>query len=434
MFSAARYLVLDDQQDELDLLVRALHGVGAPCVGIHYQPPAMPSKELFAGVRILFSDLKMLGPTANPQQDFDNIAAVLDNMVGPDHGPYILILWTSHEQLQKDLAARLERLLDKGKLPIAVLALDKNKYKKDGKFTETHSLQDDLREKIRQSPTINALLSWEREVLRSANATLAVLGSMVDPAEQTFDKYPAAMGSLLGRLAEAGLGAENAAKDPRGGVNAMLAPVLIDRLLNQSIAVGEEELWQSAVKIPASGNISDEQRAKLNRMLHLAIPPMEVISKTDWGAALPLSAAQLEDEPMRAMFGATKAEILTDFKISADQLAKARIVLIRAGAACDQAQEKSGPIPFMLALLTPKPTKKKDKPGPAVLTCEREIVYIDADHGVEQLMVHARFSITLIKSALEPFGNPLFRLREPLLMKILFHASSHAMRPGTLTL
>jgi hypothetical protein len=393
----------------------------------------MPSKELFAGVRILFSDLKMMGPTANPQQDFDNIATVLENMVGADHGPYLLILWTSHEPLRKDLSDRLEQLLDKAKLPIAVLALDKNKYKKDGKFTETQSLQNDLREKIRQSPTINALLSWEREVLRSANATLAVLGSMVDPEEQTFEKYPAAMGSLLGRLAEAGLGADNAAKDPRGGVNAMLAPVLIDRLLNQSAEPGEEELWQSAVQIPAAGNISEEQRAKLNRMLHLALPPTEVIGKTDWGAALPLSAAQLEDEPMRSLFGATKAEILTEFKIPAADLAKARIVLIRAGAACDQAQEKAGPIPFMLAVLAPKP-KKKDKPGPAVLTCEREIIYIDADHGVEQLMVHARFSITLIKTALEQFGDPLFRLREPLLMKILFHTSSHAMRPGTLTL
>jgi hypothetical protein len=432
MFSAARYLVLDDQPEELELLVRALHGVGAPCVGIHYQPPAMPAKELFDGVRILFSDLKMLGGTANPQQDFDNIAAVLDNMIGANHGPYILILWTSHEYLQKELAARLEKLLDKIKLPIAVLALDKNKYKKDGKFTQTQSLQDDLREKIRQSPTINALLSWERDVLRSANATLAVLGSMVNPAEQTFDKYPTAVGKLLGRLAEAGLGTENAAKDPRGGVNAMLAPVLIDRLLNQSIEPGDEELWQSAVKIPASGSISVEQRAKLNRMLHLAIPPTEVISKTDWGAALPLSVAQLEDEAMRSMFGATKAEILEEFKVPAADLAKARIVLIRAGAACDQAQEKSGPIPFMLAVLAPN--NKKNKPGLAVLTCEREIVHIDDDHGVEVLMVHARFSITLVKTALAQFGDPLFRLREPLLMKILFHVSSHAMRPGTLTL
>lgn len=433
MFSAARYLVLDDDQQELEILVRALHGVGAPCVGIHYQPPAMPAKELFAEVRILFSDLKMMGPTANNKQDFDNIATVLDKMVGPDHGPYVLVLWTSHQELQNELSARLEQVLDKGKLPITVLALNKNKYKKDGAFTETQSLQDDLREKIRQSPTINALLSWEREVLRSANATLAVLGSMVDLADRTLDKYPAAMGSLLGRLAEAGLGAKNAANDPRGGVNAMLAPVLIDRILNQSAEAGEEELWKSAVTIPAAADISVEQRAKLNRMLHMAVRPTEIISKTDWGAALPLSAAQLEDGPMRAMFGATNTEILADFKIPTDHLPKARLLLIRAGAACDHAQEKAGPIPFVLAVLVPN-AKRKDKPGPAVLTCEREIVYIDADHGVEQLMVHARFSITLIKAALASFEDPLFRLREPLLMKILFHTSSHAMRPGTLTL
>lgn len=432
MFSAARYLVLDDDQEELEILVRALHGVGAPCVGIHYQPPTMPAKELFSEVRILFTDLRMMGPTASNKQDFDNIATVIDNMVGPDHGPYLLVLWTSHAYLHNELSARLEEVLDKVKLPIAVLALDKAKYKKDGKFTETQALQDDLRERIRQSPTINALLSWEREVLRSANATLAVLGSMVDSEDRTLEKYPIAMGSLLGRLAEAGLGAKNAAKDPRGGVNAMLAPVLIDRILNQSVEAGEEELWKSAVTIPASGDISVEQRAKLNRMLHMAIRPTEKIDKTDWGAALPLSAAQLEDEPMRAMFGATKSEIFADFKITTDHMAKARLVLIRAGAACDHAQEKAGPIPFILAVLVPN--AKRNKPGPAVLTCEREIVYIDPDHGVEQLMVHARFSITLIKTALEPFGDPLFRLREPLLMKILFHTSSHAMRPGTLTL
>lgn len=433
MFSAARYLVLDDQLDELELLVRALHGVGTPCVGVHYEPPAMPAKELFAGVRMLFSDLKMLGPTAREQQDFDNIATVLDNMVGTDHGPYILILWTSHEQLKNDLAARLEVLLDKSKLPIAVLALDKNKYKKDGKFTETQTLQADLREKIRESPTINALLSWEREVLRSANATLAVLGGMVDPTRQTFDAYPDAMGSLLGELAVAGLGAEHAVKNPRAGVNAMLAPVLIDRILNQTVEEGEEDLWKSAVKIPAAQAISEEQRARLNRMVHMAVPPAETMTKTDWGAALPLSAEQLQDAPMLSLFGATRADILKEFKVAETDKPKARMVLIRGGAACDQAQEKAGPIPFMLGVLAPKP-KRPDKPSLAVLRCDREIVFIDADHGIEWLMVHARFSVTIVKSDLEAFSQPLFRIREPLLMKILFHTSSHAMRPGTLTL
>jgi hypothetical protein len=432
MFSAPRYLVLDDDQDQLEILVRALHGVGAPCLGIHYQPLNMPAKDLFGGVRFLFSDLKMLGPTANQQQDFDNIATIIDNMIDADHGPYILILWTSHDYLRKELSARLELLLDKGKLPIAVLAMDKIKYQKDGKFTETQSLPTDLRDKIRQSPTINALLSWEREVLKSASATLGILGSMVAAEDQTLEKYPAAMGSLLGQLAEAGLGAENAAKDPRGGVNAMLAPVLIDQLLNQSVEAGEEELWKSAVELPALGKISEEQRAKLNRMLHMAVPPAEIISKADWGAALPLSDQQLGDGPMNSLFGATRAEILGEFKIKANDLPKARLLLIRGGAACDQAQVQTGPIPFILAVLAP--SRKKESRSAAILTCDREIIYIDADHGVEQLMVHARFSVTMVKAALDQFGEPLFRLREPLLMKILFHTSSHVMRPSTLTL
>jgi hypothetical protein len=440
MFSAARYLVLDDELSELEPLIKALHAAGAPCIGIHYDPLNRPAPELFAGVRILFSDLRMAGPTANEIQDFDNIALILEESLSEDHGPYLLILWTSHENLRAGLSERLEALLAQGllnrnKLPIAVLALDKNKYRDQaGGFSEALQLQEDLKARVQEIPQINALLSWEREVLRSANATLGVLNSLVEPEDRTFERYPGRIGSLLGQLAIAGMGRANAANDPRGGVNTMLAPILVDQLLNQSPEPGNEDLWKQAVALPPAGDITDEKRGKMNRMLHLALPGAEVIGKTDWGAALPLMGALAEDEAMTALLGTTRSHLLDkEFRIAEADRAATRLFLVRGGANCDQAQANAGPIPFILAALTPK-KKKWSSLSPAVLVCDREMVEVDANSGVEQLLVHARFAVSIVASQLGAFPEPLFRLREALLMKILVHCASHVMRPGTLSL
>ncbi|WEX09632.1 hypothetical protein [Chelativorans sp. AA-79] len=434
MFTPARYIAIDDDPKELSPLIQALHRLGAPCVGIEFDPEALPSPSLFHGLRILFSDLHLLKGAPASIQHYDTLANILNLCIPETHGPYVLVLWTSHEQERVEFSGRLEQILPLSKRPIAVLALDKKLFGQAAGQWDVKGIRSAIGEQIASMPQLSALLSWERDVLAAANSTLALVGQLVPDDQRTFTAYPAALDGILSRLAEAAFGASNAPNDPRGAVTAALSPLLSDRILNQAEAPGSADLWKRAVTFPQPGIVlTDAQKAQMNRMAHLAIGPGESVNKTDWGAIIPLSAAQLEDAAMKARFGVTAAHLRDkEFKLKPDRVNDGQLVVIRGGAACDQAQANTGPLPMQLALLVPTDALQNTKRSPAVFLC-REQFSLGAPPEPHSLLVHARFGTTVVQDDLPNWLDASMRLREQLLMTILVHVSAHLMRPGTLS-
>ncbi len=433
MFTAARYIAIDDDRTELGALVDALHAIGAPCIGIQFNPQALPDPELFKGLRILITDLNLVKGVPNGEIHYNTIASIIDTCVPDHHGPFVVVLWTSHEHERDALTARLDAVLPPEKKPLAVLALDKNQYR-DGDAWKAPELQQDIRQKLSESAQLSALLSWERDVLGASNATLSLLGSLVPPADRTPAGYPAALDRILSLLATAAAGVEGGAKNPRSAVSAALAPLLADRILNQSDDAGASELWTKAVTFPAGGHLTKEQKASMNRMLHFAVPPSETVANADWGAVTPLGPKQLTDDAMKKRFGATAEQLLKDeFRVHPDKLKDGQLVLLRVGAVCDQAQVNAGPIPTLLGVLVPTASLNNSKrPGPAVLKCPEEILLKEAD-GPLSLLVNARFPTSLVTADFEEWPAAILRVREQLLMTILVHSATHVMRPGTLS-
>ena len=87
MFTPPRYIAIDDDEAELDPLVKALHAIGAPCLGLRFDPLGLPETSLFDGVRVLFTDLHLVQGAASPVQHYDAIASVLETCVPAGHGP-----------------------------------------------------------------------------------------------------------------------------------------------------------------------------------------------------------------------------------------------------------------------------------------------------------------------------------------------------------
>jgi hypothetical protein len=432
MFTPARYIVLDDEPAELATLVDALHVLGAPCVGVRFDPLGLPSPELFAGVRILFSDLHLVKAQPAGVQHYNTLASLIDRCVPDQHGPYLLVLWTSHEHERAALTARLEELLPPSKRPIAVLALDKTRFRNAGVWN-ADALRQEIREQIICMPQLQALLAWERDVLAAANETLAIIGGLVSDAQRGIGTYPAGLDNVLSLLAVAALGEENALKDRKGAVAAAMAPLLSDRILNRPSGSEDEELWERAVTFQQPAQLTPPQKARMNTMLHLAIPPAESVSRLDWGAVIPLDDAKLADNAMLAKFGMTAADLREhEFKLKQSRRTEGRIVVIRGGANCDQAQAQSGPIPLMLGLLVPTGALATDrKRSPAVHTCEEKFA-LQSYAEPATLLVHARFVTTVVPEELATFSEPTMRLREQLLAGILVHVGAHLMRPGTI--
>lgn len=433
MFSPPRYIAIDDERSELAPLVDALHRIGAPCVGLHFDPPGLPEPSLFAGIRILFTDLHLVKAAAAPAQNYDTIAQIIDTCVPTDHGPYLLVLWTSHDEERQAFTDRLQLALEHApeKMPLAVLGLQKGDFRAGANWNAT-ALQDALRAQVAAIPQLAALMSWERDVLAAANATLGLVGGLVPPAQRTLAAYAAGLDNALSLLATAAAGPKNARVDPRAAVTSALAPVLADRIVNQGDPHGSAALWKAATTFPQGGQLTAAQKARMHRVVHFAVPPAEPVARTDWGAVISFGDVQRADDAMLARFGKTEAALRADeFKLRPSRLDDGRLVLVRGGAACDQAQNNPGPMPMLLGLLAPAAAFNPGKASAAVHTCREELL-LAGDTEPSALRVSARFTTTMVPADLAAWPEPILRIREQLLMTILVHTATHAFRPGTL--
>lgn len=61
MFSAPRFVVVDDKKEHLDAVLDAFQTLGSPCIGLHFDPATTLEKNHFRGVRCLFLDLHLTG-------------------------------------------------------------------------------------------------------------------------------------------------------------------------------------------------------------------------------------------------------------------------------------------------------------------------------------------------------------------------------------
>ena len=60
MFSAPRFVAVDDRPDHLEAIIKTFQVIGSPCMGIRYDPASPPDNIHFRAVRALFIDMHLL--------------------------------------------------------------------------------------------------------------------------------------------------------------------------------------------------------------------------------------------------------------------------------------------------------------------------------------------------------------------------------------
>ena len=428
MFTAGRYVIVDDERDQLGMLVDALHARGAPCVGVHYTGKPL-NKAAFAGVRVLFSDLFLLQGVNQPLLQYAALEAMIRNNVDPAiGGPFLLIVWTTHDEQVEGLRTYLRERLEARLRPLAVLTLDKKPYL-DGKADLAAAVHD----QVNASPQIRALIAWEEDVLSAAGATLSAVSDLVPAEHRDVDSFSGLLDGTLSRLAVAFAGRPNVPADRRGAINGALAPILADRIANAPPRAELAGVWDAAVtKDQALPDIDDRQVGRMNRMLHLAVPPGEPVAATDWGATLLLPETERADGPMAQRFGMRYGEVMSQvFRLERADRARCTPVLVRTGAVCDAAQRKPGPLPYLLGVLVPADVVQKAT-APLKSELASPLLLLDEETGPFHLFVNARFQISMVSPTAD--WSPLFRIREQLLAVIAAHAAEYQTRPGIVKL
>ena len=440
MFTPPRFVVIDDREQDLNAIVQAFRRLGTLCCGLHYKAEEDVDGSQLRGVRALFMDLHLNEGSApgDHRQHHATIAGILEDHIAEDGGPFVLILWTQKENEVAGLIKYLDQHLDVEKpwaRPVATLSLSKTAFIVDGKFDVDKA--DDLKAAVLQRldavPQIAALLSWEGDVVDAASATLRAVTDRIAIADRNHEKYGKALDKMLSQLARAAVGRVHAKADPRAAMNAVLSPILSDRVIHTPSA-RSSNLWSNAltkVGVNSLGSISPEDQGATNRMLHVALTSGEPgMKSSDWGV---VSRVPWEAENVVDHLGISYEDLLQKvFKVEASASDRVVPLLVRAGATCDHAQARVGPVPYFVGLAIPHDLAEVRVEVPKAEWLS-PILELQGFTGPQRLAVNARFPQTLSPSA-AGLLTPLFRLREQLLMEMIAETGAYQTRPGIVAL
>lgn len=448
MLTPSRFVVVDDKPHHLQAIMEVFQELGTPCLGITFDPATDMETSHFSGVRALFLDLHLLEGVASSddRRHYAHIVQILEQHISPHGGPFVLVIWTEHAHLVDGLTRYIDETLDASKphaRPLSVMGIAKESFINvaSGKTRAVAELRKVIENAITANPQIAALVSWETEVLAAAGATLATLLSLVPAEERATASYPAALDSILSRLAREAVGRAHVAVDPHAAIAAALAPILADRIVNQPSGSASAALWAKAVTRyddKGLGEATPDEAGQINRMLHVAQPQSEAIRATDWGAVVEFPSELWKDKEIKTLFGLGLGELLGDeFKIPKTDRAACQPRLVRVGAACDHAQNRRGPLSFLFGLEIPVGVvRQPDTSGSFRPTASEwlspRLLVTEGATPVE-LAVNARYVITKPRKDCERW-KPVYRLREQLLMHLIAHTNGYVARPGIISL
>jgi hypothetical protein len=372
---ACPVIVLDDQREELWKVAHGLGFCGFPVTphlvrdGKLERMPAEP----YTGVRLLFTDLHLLGPTgAKPEAYIGALISFIRRLVQPS--TYLIVFWSNfveeHEEAWKILKQRIPAEL----CPFAYKALPKELAHAACDEDETvaaparEALRAAVADVINAFPQLRALMSWESTVSRAAAETSNVLLRLLSKGGARFEE-PAHVRAVLARMAQEALGYPYAAEASTRGLIQALIPMVQDRLERHT----DNELAElkGFLAIEGDGRV-ELPSVQLNALLNDFFIHAEgdVKDALDRGAVVRLDPKYLDDRDGFARdVGLANGDvdwreaICSEFypgwkKKSGDALAKATkaglsaesIYAIELSAICDHAQNKQRSQRFLLGL------------------------------------------------------------------------------------
>ena len=445
MFTPSRFVVVDDRPEHLTAILNVFQELGTPCLGVEYDPAIPLESRHFRNVRALFLDLHLtdLAATTDERRHFAIIAGILEDVISPAGGPFVLVVWTEHEHLIRQLAEYLDEdeSLDREKpyaLPLAVAGLPKGRFMNldtgEPHAGRADALRDAVERAVSDQPQLAALVAWEADVLAAAGGTLSALVELVPDEMRNSTSFARGLDEILSRLAREAVGRGHVAADPRAAVTAALAPILADRIVNQDVSEAAGVIWGQAVTREGQERLDATRAGMVNRMLHVAVPSTETIRPGDWGAVVDFPAAWWNDDEMQQRFGTVAPQLLGgEYKIQRIDRDRCLPRLIRIGAACDHAQDRGGPLPYLFGLEIPLDVQRRpDNTGAVRLPASEWLsptLLLDADTGPFVLAVNTRYAMS-VSPAMTEGWQAVYRLREQLLMHLISHASGYMARPG----
>lgn len=124
MLQGARVIAVDDNPEDLAGIVQALHKNGVGVLPVLFKGHAS-LRACLPGIRVVFTDINMAPSAASAYQQHQGVASILNELLDPNNGPWILVAWTAAPDQTSDLKTVLKDSLGEERAPITTIGLNK---------------------------------------------------------------------------------------------------------------------------------------------------------------------------------------------------------------------------------------------------------------------------------------------------------------------
>jgi hypothetical protein len=442
-------VVVDDRENELNAIARALRSLDVACLPVLVDGVRVNLREPLSGVRLVFFDINYLRTVSNGTAMFEMAATVLLKVISKQNGPYVLVTWTSksedHEKLMMHFAQKVPEI----PAPAVTMCLAKEKFNlvegPDGKpVDDGATLRDEITKILSEHPQVAALMQWE---LSARTAAGDVVESLLEffPREERFSgRCGPTLEQLLAHMAASAAGSTVASTDKRSALNEALIPILLDRMIHQKSDVSSA-LWDKAIGVSGAAQaIESRHRLMLNTLSHIALPETSPMGAGDRGVVFALSEDTGAAIAKRAAVS-VESLISEYLEVSEGSVNRAptvaeivdcRWVLVGVRAVCDQAQERGKLRPLLLAMEIPGELKfgkgkglRARSHGAALETPFFTPRSFGPPLTSRKLILNWHWQLSLGANDLAD-ATLFYRLREPLVGQICTAMSAYLSRPG----
>jgi len=427
-----RVVIIDDNKDEAIPLMNVLSKHHIPFTYFDGNEDTLPEKPI-DNIRIIFLDI-VLVDGMDDKSKISTIINVLNNILGENSNPYIIIAWTKHSDL-------IDEVKDKLSLkPLLTLNLEKIECKEGNEF-DIEKINIKLLKAINNFGALRFFLDWENIVHESSGRTVNEICSIITRD----DNWNQNINYILRMLAEAYAGKQ---ADNNFDLNAMLAinNLLLDIIENRIHNTKNDE---SSFINNQTVNLTDINRiiGELNRRLLIAnelnksaIPgnvyedseQMKIYDLCDENSVLELFAKDKglkkeniidENQKIKKEF---KKEYVNSFKkLRAEIKGQTQNIFIEVSPYCDYAQKKWKFHRILPGVIWPEQYENILKKADYIYRTPLFLINDQLCYFVFDL--HYLSSITFDRLNDK---TSLYRFRKELLVDIQSKIAGHINRPG----
>lgn len=187
---SGRIVIVDDNYSQVEPLMEALGVKGTPYLYYNGKVKTLPKKPI-EGIRFVFLDIELHGMAGQDDKTkASGLVSVLKKLVGMSNGPYVIIFWTTHHNVIKQV---LDNCESKGIPPVAWIDLEKGGCLTDGDSIK--KITEALDTKLKGIGAFQLYTEWENLIHSSGSEVVAELSNIAK--EETGTKWSEKTASLF---------------------------------------------------------------------------------------------------------------------------------------------------------------------------------------------------------------------------------------------